>query len=100
MFGSLLNSNKDKVGDIDLFVKTVTKFKSEKEERMFFLKHPNNKSSSYLKRLSFALDKTLTFIRSKQPAFSFSGEMDYDFLVTEKHVPVKLIFEDDSFLKY
>lgn len=53
VFGSYLNNEKDKLGDLDIFVKRECKWQDKREMVRYFANHPKNNARTYLQRMAY-----------------------------------------------
>ena len=96
LFGSYVNTDKEKIGDIDVFIDMKSNLENRHEETKFFLNSPENNGNSFIDRLDYSRKMALSFLRNKKRSFSFHQMYEYDELVNKNKIENKTIFEIKS----
>lgn len=94
VYGSYLNSNKDKLGDIDIFYEFEHRWDDPVKGSYFFLNRDQPSSiRNIIDQISYDQILTLKFLRNKHRSFSFHDIRDLPhFLPSEKEMIYKEIY--------
>jgi predicted nucleotidyltransferase len=93
LFGSYINTDKEKIGDIDVFFDMESKWENKEDETRFFLNSPENNGRNFIESLFYSRKLALSFLRNKKHSYSFHEMWEYDELVNKNKIEHKTIFE-------
>ena len=76
VFGSYLDSNKDRLGDLDIFVEINCKWDNLVEMQRYFHDHPSNKARTILQRIAYGKEIFLRHMKNQSTAITLHDMAD------------------------
>ncbi|NBW16361.1 MAG: hypothetical protein EBR82_51105 [Caulobacteraceae bacterium] len=70
VFGSYMDNNKHRLGDLDIFVETKCKWPDEREMQIYFENHPDNKGRTILQRAAYPREIFYRFLKNGSTAIT------------------------------